>query len=688
MLPISLTLVNCCQHAKIELDYTFGLTGIVGHNGCGKSNLITTAQFFAITGKTPPEVNKSELLKWGAMTGKTIFEFLLPGSDTVYTLERNLHNSGVKLSSDNEGFDPIRGAEASRQMEAWLGRSFDVFWETCWIPQGTLTKILTCRHSDRVAFFQKIAGAKEAEIIRAHIQEKGVNQLPLYPDRQEELDEQRKIMDDCRLELAQIEEDKKTVDGLYEEFKELSADAAAILALPSEEDRKKQIQRAEEALKAAITNLDTYVENNSLDMPKDPGTVSEEDEATFKAIQAFNAKHEEHTATFEEAVKDLRALTKSEPEDPGGDEDEVYQEHRAANNRLKEVSDAVRLLKEGTCPTCKKECLPEDYGMTLEEAEAEKAELDKKIAELEDLGSQMKDYQRELNTWKTKVEIQKKRVSELEENMPTWADSWDGFDVEAFSDKLEAVAEYNKAMRRRQEGAELLKKHEALVEKRKAELEVVKDKPYATAERIAEARDFTDKYEELVNNRTEFAKKLGEIGTRLEEVEKTNRKYAEEQEKGKAVNELKALFEEAREVLHRDQLPSLVLQRMRVGLNNLMDNYLSLFDTNFTAYLNEEFDFMCDFPDKDEVPARMLSGGQSVALAIAFRFAISDMFANEIPILSLDEPTVYLDDTNIKKVAEVLEKVKEITSHGVCVMIATHEEALMSSFSRTVSVSD
>ena len=52
MRPSSSDIYNFCQHAYKHFEYMYGITGIVGSNGAGKSNFIDEAQFFAITGKT------------------------------------------------------------------------------------------------------------------------------------------------------------------------------------------------------------------------------------------------------------------------------------------------------------------------------------------------------------------------------------------------------------------------------------------------------------------------------------------------------------------------------------------------------------------------------------------------------------------------------------------------------------
>ena len=54
------------------------------------------------------------------------------------------------------------------------------------------------------------------------------------------------------------------------------------------------------------------------------------------------------------------------------------------------------------------------------------------------------------------------------------------------------------------------------------------------------------------------------------------------------------------------------------------------------------------------------------------------MFASKLGLLSLDEPTVYLDDSNVGRFCTLLEKIKEIAKKmDVQVLIATHERSVL-----------
>jgi DNA repair exonuclease SbcCD ATPase subunit len=116
-----------------------------------------------------------------------------------------------------------------------------------------------------------------------------------------------------------------------------------------------------------------------------------------------------------------------------------------------------------------------------------------------------------------------------------------------------------------------------------------------------------------------------------------------------------------------------------------VNNFLGQFSAPFSVLQSTEaLGFKCIFHDGRTMPvdgppdAYHLSGGQKIQLAIAFRFASYCMFASKLGLLSLDEPTVYLDDQNIGAFCTLLGKVKDVARKmNIQVLIASHERAII-----------
>jgi ABC-type glutathione transport system ATPase component len=120
-------------------------------------------------------------------------------------------------------------------------------------------------------------------------------------------------------------------------------------------------------------------------------------------------------------------------------------------------------------------------------------------------------------------------------------------------------------------------------------------------------------------------------------------------------------------------------------LTSMVNSFLQRLNAPFAALASTtDLGYRCPFIDgrpmpKDGPPdAEELSGGQKVLLAISFRLASYCMFANKQGILTLDEPTVYLDADNVSNFCNLLGKIKEVAQAlDLQLFISTHERAVI-----------
>lgn len=178
---------------------------------------------------------------------------------------------------------------------------------------------------------------------------------------------------------------------------------------------------------------------------------------------------------------------------------------------------------------------------------------------------------------------------------------------------------------------------------------------------------------------------------RLEAAEKTiesTKKFiddlVEKKELEDKVKEKVDTLKRVRDWFHYREGPRIMSQNVMRDLTACVNSYLDQFNAPFVVEAEEEgFGFRCRFIDGRTMPdpcpdASLLSGGQKVALAIAFRMSIYMCFGAELGLLSLDEPTAYLDDASIEHLGELLQKVGEVARNkGLQILMATHEKAIM-----------
>jgi exonuclease SbcC len=144
---------------------------------------------------------------------------------------------------------------------------------------------------------------------------------------------------------------------------------------------------------------------------------------------------------------------------------------------------------------------------------------------------------------------------------------------------------------------------------------------------------------------------------------------------------------ELREVFHRDGLARDVAEGYvaairdgtadQPGVNDL----LASFDAPFRAADFVDWRYRVRLASGKEHSALRLSDGQKVLLALAFRVVVNSLFARELGLLCLDEPTAGLDEDNRACLDTALGRLRELSkSRGLQVILVTHD--------RDVSTSD
>jgi DNA repair exonuclease SbcCD ATPase subunit len=143
----------------------------------------------------------------------------------------------------------------------------------------------------------------------------------------------------------------------------------------------------------------------------------------------------------------------------------------------------------------------------------------------------------------------------------------------------------------------------------------------------------------------------------------------------------------AREALKN--APRLVAQRNLARLESAINELLLIFGVNFVVKTADDGspNFIAEFYDGRKQPAQRLSIGQKTVLALAFRVAVNAMFAEEIGLLALDEPTASLDAARIRALAPVLEKLRDLsTAKGLQCLLVTHASNLSHLFESVIEL--
>jgi DNA repair exonuclease SbcCD ATPase subunit len=200
---------------------------------------------------------------------------------------------------------------------------------------------------------------------------------------------------------------------------------------------------------------------------------------------------------------------------------------------------------------------------------------------------------------------------------------------------------------------------------------------------------------------TEWRKAAEDLDRLKESLAGLKSRIAVQQEQLQALEEKRAanlkkekvlsVFSEVRDLFHKSRIPKHAVTRAVHSINGRMQKLLSSFGQPFTVYFDDDFDLLCDFPEKGRsgCSARnTLSGGQKVAVGIVFHLAKAELLGSSFPIFVLDEPTAFLDTQAKIALVDILNDIRRMAEKGLYFMIPTHDNVLLDCATSVVNLDE
>lgn len=722
-------LTNFRQHRRLDVEFSGNLIAILGQNGSGKSNLIGAIQF-ALTGEQPG-FTKADLTTWGEKEGSVKLVFTAGSANEEFVIVRKT-NGDVTLKVGGETIKQSRKVEEALKDKAGIDK--ELVRQIVFVPQKGIDSILFDDPKNREVAFQKLIGIGAAtriyETLRTEIAaydkpqgfDEAIGRAKL------QLSEQQTIVDAAKKALGRYESAIKTLPSK----ESLEAEVDSMAGAQSAIDEMLSVSRRLSDAQAAHAN--------ALAKVMEAGSVSEEEEVVLRQSvetksdivrfltrlkelsDAAVSARDEGDRVMREAEKELAQFTGdiSEVRDAVKKLEAEQLSLEVETNRLRSMMREAH--SAGSCPLCGAPATQEDIQKHVgnriymlesrlkevtDSAAKARMDLDHREAEEARHARLLRSSMARMDAAREALQrARDKCVEGVEIDMDTFAVSYKTFTPECLPEiqaQLDSVqkelasvtAAKAKSKAARDDVARLTAQIDLLMQSRKDAAKRLADMgmdPDAArqddAERCravtAKARQNLDAYNGILRDmaaekgKLQAAEKTIEGSTKfIDDLER--KKDAEEEVRGK-VDTLKR----SRDWFHYANGPRIMSQNMMAMLTKSVNDYLGQFCAPFVVTAEEEgFGFRCLFTDGRVMPdpcpdASMLSGGQKVALAIAFRMAIYMCFGGELGLLSLDEPTAYLDDASIEHLGELLQKVGEVARNkGLQIIMATHEKAIM-----------
>lgn len=737
MIPKKISLKRFRQHRDKEAVFHEGMNSIIGPNGSGKSNFLQ-ALAFCLGLDVNAAGKKTDAIMNGFEKGEIVLEFEHNGKPGVIkvSLKRNyprgweeqsmlieaakekliqsqrdpsvrIEESEIKLAAFNAkettavtleyGDDKCRN---STEVGEWLRRNIlvdpKVVLSQFFPRQGDIDGVISADKAERQRVFADKAGTAMCQTIWDML---GVElrSLPDLSGAAERLLQARasvavataallkesealKVTEALPRDTAghaetlarytRALEDRKKLGGLQAEVAELRASAEKDLAAE---------QQLSEKGKAAREQYDAVKDK----LPEVIGRL-----ATLQALASREAQRVRLTGDLAQSRGRLAELTKSPPPEPPSDVEigQMAEQIGELNSRVGNLRSWAKTFATGKCPTCGSAVAdaPRILEMTKEAEEgAEKlAAIQRAKATLEHSRKQLREAR---GKWESEISSVTARIGHCESTlsaMPAATETPSNEEVERLQQFLLHAKELEQSLQVLREGyttthARISRVAAAVTEKEKVIAGLTADvegAPTEEAFKAATAALLAAQSNAQLYNDAKVSH--GIAAGRLADAEVNLRAAEAEESKMKPLGVLRERLQRARDMFHRDALPSEVVAWYAQELVAHTESYLKMFELNFKVVVTSDLGLMAVFPDKLQ-PAWDLSGGEKNMLNISMRLAMADLFPSDLRLLVLDEVEVHLDQVNAAKLPVLLEKVKGLArSKGLVVLFISHHPNL------------
>ena len=703
---LRLEVKNWVHHRYRVCEFSRGLVAILGENGSGKSSLFGAIRWL-LTGENPNYGVKSDNVSQYAKEGEPSYATL--------EFEHNGHMAVVTrhlLPEKEQSILTVDGKEAGRGdksvtagIEKLLGVDAKFISRFIIVSQTEIFSFIDENQTDTDKFFQRLFNTAKADkcqdvigkalakiSIPEVVQTPGVLQAQL-----EELHYKAAKLSSAIAKLPTLEsflEAQNADQATIQQWEQREKDGQELAKLAEQEaDLHRQFDAVEVAGKQYEDDLTALT------------SAADGQEEAYAAARTALGHWEsyKHVAKLKERLQEQRAhiatlrAKNPEPPKPAGDTaEQVYRQMENTERQVKEAEKFVKLFTDkgiAECPTC--HTPTSELTAQVKEQHEILTTLNGKLILLDASWMEKRAAEQAHADWRKQEDElanQEKRLDDSQHDLTTVAPP------AATEDELQqAVGDYEQFQQVKQEIlplAQQARENKAKlagmltgIKDRRQQLEInIKTAIVTKADAYLAQNNLTQR-KELLTTRAELSDARSQLLFDMKRLEE-QRDLAEQQtQTAVKLRSWTSVAESAREALKT--APRLVAQRNLQQLESAINELLQIFRVNFVVKVATDGSptFIAEFFDGRRQVAQRLSIGQKTVLALAFRVAVNAMFAEEIGLLALDEPTASLDQPRIQALAPVLEKLRDLsTAKGLQCLLVTHAANLSHLFESTIEL--
>lgn len=704
-----LRLQNVCQHEDLDWRFDRGLVGVFGPNGSGKSNALNVSCYAGITNDYSRHAQgKAGMIRQQAgEEGKSVIEVTFEHDGHTVKLERGLQKPSRHRLWIDEKTELRKANDIQVAIEETLGISRQLIDRYMFVGQNDLYAFLSDTPAIRAKSFAHLCNTTHAEYCWELLGEFIELDRELAASIVDNTDEIRGAIGELNIKLRRANEKikelepkilhKDTIAELQDEidqWNELQRHSSQLDSLESREaDLLQAAKDANRARKQAAQDLQTQekvVENLAAE-----ATDAQRRLDSHSSEMSLWVRKQKQVRRLKEAEKALASLPEVSLEQPEGDEEALRTELADLQAEARQIRKMLEALEDGQvaeCPTCGTP-MEELHDHVEEHRERLEEYLDprtdtvrEQLAAFAAYERAVDDHQLQQKTLQRDVDRARLAVKEFADvHCPTPIDEEALQETVRFHGEAKKVLKWNQDAHTDSHGKfERAKaKHQTAVqavEGCRQRIEELSGK--TTASRVAKAKEALAENTVAVgefNRACATAENLEEfIEDRKEELKRVK---AQLKRSKQARQWLRDLSDVRDEVMHRDKLPAVVHRNALLNMEEEINRNLEYFNSPYFVTTDDNLGFTAKFANGTVMPAAGLSGGQKVMLAMAFRLAVNSLFAGQVGMMILDEPTDGLDADNRRLAADVFRTLGQLArDRGHQVIVITHDEALQSAF--------
>lgn len=690
-------LTNVCQFSAVDVQFASGMTGILGRNGFGKSNLLNMI-YAAFTGDFTCNAGTKDLNIYGPVRddkkapSKIEVEFLV--GETPVRLTRALRGDKTRLVVGT--LEPVYGdiavtAEVCRLLQV----STDMLSDHIFVRQGEIYRgVFDGRETERLKALQQLfqldwAGTCYQALTRR------LTSLPAAQTIDLELMDARICT--AQEDLQAIAVQKKELPLTVVEAQQHIADAQVIVEAYNQ---RKALQERLSAAGMQLTQLDAEYASLESGLDQYPALDSSALVAEIEDLRGVVAAWNSYDAAIArfEAYESRRQRLAQMPDEPvcppGYTPSEELSELILVNSCEMERA-VLRQFDTGEttkCPTCRRD-VDDEFSAVLEKFRTRVTKADALVSKLRRQLPVAKTYECAYADWvatcKERTRAHKEHVQHGPPEVPCAPDR----DRDAAAAQLAQAR--NELSLRTQQARERKELEEELAELRgrTAQCQVAQqqDREELAALPVIEPADLQHAQQDI-----DYCRQLLDTHAvyqgRMNEAQRNLRVCTAQRESASALatqqsvlTAQRARLEQLRGAVHPNALPRMFTQRYMHELTVEINELLEAFQVPFTVGIADGLTMFAQHENGTRDSVQRLSGGQKVVLALGFRVAVYRRFARHVGLLVLDEPTEYLDKENIDCLLTALAKVREmVDSDNMQCVVVTHESRLQGTFDKTL----